>query len=407
MKECFWAPWLRVCSVVAGQLRVFNKQPVETWQEYWVNSWLFYCDDCSDSLDLTLGDNADQDRVRARTSVYMIVSGDTFGSCTFPQTRGFIYDHQTPSNSYPWELPVVYSRGISGFKQSAWQIFGQHLNLWQSWNCWDSLNVYLHLVCLRKSKSEWSYSPYLTNRCFMSLSTTATWPLNMNIENSWGHTKKYVSSVSLLLVILKKCNCELRELSKWSKGVSFLYGYGGWNGLYIYCSAFVVFTGGWSSGVCGRWETQEPAAHVDWNRNRVLNGVHITNCSFVFKFIKKIIFAQLCLHKSGRSVAFVVWVYSVQVHYVQGMSLTREDTLKGPSHFFLLFNSIPSCAGILKPWNGCNFFYCSSWNIIHSYFSIDKQPPQHLWHWHSVHPDHTIRVSVGLHNEFPQFMRLV
>lgn len=29
-KECFWAPLLRVCGAVAGRLRVFNKQPVET-----------------------------------------------------------------------------------------------------------------------------------------------------------------------------------------------------------------------------------------------------------------------------------------------------------------------------------------------------------------------------------------
>ncbi len=30
VEECFWAPWLRVYSAVAGWLRAFNKQPVET-----------------------------------------------------------------------------------------------------------------------------------------------------------------------------------------------------------------------------------------------------------------------------------------------------------------------------------------------------------------------------------------
>lgn len=87
-KDSFGALWLWVRSVVAGWLRVFNKQPVETWQEYWVKSWLFYCDDCSDSLDLE--DKVDQDRVRARMLVFMIVSGDTFGSTSFQQTNVFV-----------------------------------------------------------------------------------------------------------------------------------------------------------------------------------------------------------------------------------------------------------------------------------------------------------------------------
>lgn len=53
-----------------------------------MKSWLFYCDDCSDWT-LDLGDKADEDRVKARMSVFMIVSGDIFGSATFRQTGVF------------------------------------------------------------------------------------------------------------------------------------------------------------------------------------------------------------------------------------------------------------------------------------------------------------------------------
>ena len=73
-------------------------------------SWLLYCDDCSDSLDLTPGDRAGRGRERARTSVYMSVSGDTFGSSTFPQTGGFMCDHQTSPIFHTYRISVVKAR---------------------------------------------------------------------------------------------------------------------------------------------------------------------------------------------------------------------------------------------------------------------------------------------------------
>ena len=53
-----------------------------------MKSWLFYCDDYSDWT-LDLGDKADENRVKASMSGFMIVSGDLFGSATFRQTGAF------------------------------------------------------------------------------------------------------------------------------------------------------------------------------------------------------------------------------------------------------------------------------------------------------------------------------
>lgn len=51
-----------------------------------MKSWLFYCDDCSDSLDL--GDRANHRRVRARMSAFIIVIDDRLGSVPFRHTHG-------------------------------------------------------------------------------------------------------------------------------------------------------------------------------------------------------------------------------------------------------------------------------------------------------------------------------
>lgn len=152
-RKCFWSLWLRVCSAVAGWLRVFNKQPVETWQEYLVKSWLFYCDDCSDSQDL--GDKPDQDRVKARMSVFMIVSGDTLGPTAFRQ-RGvfktlpiFVLPNKNPSR-----LLIMNQFGGSELSESV------------------------------------HHYPHLNNYCKLSHSRMTmlfTLALSLNIHNSYKH----------------------------------------------------------------------------------------------------------------------------------------------------------------------------------------------------------------------------